>query len=111
MMGVYLDTTENELRGHSKFPMKTCHMIADSIDELFAMARLCGMKPGWFQPWSHPHFDLTKSRRKIALANGAVVLGRREFVGKMREYRSRLLEDKAERDRLWELTRLYGGMC
>lgn len=108
-MTVYLDTSENVLRGHSRWAMKTCHMIADGVDELFEMATLCGMSPHWFQPWSHPHFDLSKSRQAVALENGAVRLERREFVGKIRAYRARLFEDPVEREKLWAMTRTYGG--
>lgn len=108
-MGVYLDKREYTLKGNGKWPMKTCHMIADGIDELFDMAKLIGMDPYWFQPWSHPHFDVAKNRQELALQHGAVRLETREFVMKMRAYRARLLNDKAEADRLWELTRRYGG--
>lgn len=108
-MAVYLDTAENILRGHSRWAMKTCHMIADSVDELFEMASTCGMDPHWFQPWSHPHFDLSKSRQKIALEHGAIRLERRAFVMKIRAYRQRVLDDPLEREKLWEKTRTYGG--
>lgn len=108
-MGVYLDNSTNILKGRSEWPMVTCHMIADSVEELFDMANKIGMRPEWFQPWSHPHFDVSKSRQTLALAQGARRLERREFVTRIRAYRKRILEDRVERERLWELVRRYGG--
>ena len=51
-----------------------CHMTADTTDELVAMARRIGLRPSWIQhpgDW-HEHFDLTLSKRKLALEAGAV---------------------------------------
>lgn len=65
-------------------------MIADTLDELHAMALAVGMRTAWFQAppdASFPHYDLTASRRAEALKHGAVPLERRTFVGKLRELR------------------------
>lgn len=59
---------------------KTCHMLADGLDELHAMAERIGMKRSWFQaspPSSYPHYDLTESRRAEAVKLGAVPVDRR----------------------------------
>lgn len=51
-----------------------CHMTADSTDELLAMAVKIGLRPSWIQhpgQW-HEHFDLTLSKRKLAVAAGAI---------------------------------------
>lgn len=52
-----------------------CHMYADDLDELHEMAHRIGMRRTWFQacpPHSMPHYDLTKSRRSVALKAGVV---------------------------------------
>lgn len=67
---------------------RSCHLIADTPDELmfFAMDEL-KMKGSWFQPKSFPHFDLTESKRRLAVSKGAIELDRRDYVNKMREIR------------------------
>lgn len=53
-----------------------CHMTADSLDELHAMAEQIGMKREWFQPHAtFPHYDLVPSRRARAVALGAIEEG------------------------------------
>jgi len=88
-MACYVDALGNYgwvLRGHR---VRNCHLIADSLDELHAMAVAIGMKRSWYQPTSSPHYDLTEPRRAHAVELGAVELDRRTFVGKLRELRSR----------------------
>ena len=68
-----------------------CHLIADSLDELHAMAAAVGMRREWFQaspPASTPHYDLVPSRRAEAVRRGAIELDRSAFVGKVRELRA-----------------------
>lgn len=64
-----------------------CHMIADTLDELHEMADAIGMRREWFQPRSFPHYDLSLSRRALAVGRGAVECDRAEFVGHMRRLR------------------------
>lgn len=52
-MSVYVDDSTNKFRH-----MTMCHMTADSLDELHAMAKLIGLKKSWFQERSSPHYDL-----------------------------------------------------
>lgn len=51
-----------------------CHMFADSLEELHDMALKIGMKRLWFQISKSgiPHYDLSKSRRKMAVSLGAI---------------------------------------
>ena len=66
------------------------HMIADSLDELHAMAEAIGVARKWFQGRaSIPHYDVCKSKRELAIKLGAIPVERREFVLKMRDIRSR----------------------
>ena len=51
----------------------SCHMFADTLEELHAMAKAIGMKYSWFQDKpALPHYDLVESRRKRAIAQGAI---------------------------------------
>jgi hypothetical protein len=69
--------------------VESCHLIADSPDELHAMAFRLGLHRSWFQPRSTPHYDLTASRRLLAIHEGAIELDRRAFVQKLRELRAK----------------------
>lgn len=74
--------------------MKMCHMIADSTDELLAMADRIGVARKWIQNPGTPreHFDIAMSKRALAVQAGAVEVDRREL--------GRLLARKREAD-LW----------
>lgn len=72
----------------------SCHMIADTLDELHAMAERIGLQRRWFQnKRSGPHYDLTRSRREKAVAAGVVELGDREFVAKLKTVRGAINGD------------------
>lgn len=52
-----------------------CHMTADTEEELDAMALKIGLKLAWKQHAGNPgrvHYDLTPSRRALAVKCGAV---------------------------------------
>jgi hypothetical protein len=52
---------------------ESCHMYADTVEELHAMADKLGLKRAWFQtPNRLPHYDLTRSKRRQAVKLGAV---------------------------------------
>ena len=52
----------------------------DDLEELHAFAALIGLRRSWFQdkPWPRAHYDVTDSRRRRALAAGAVPVTWRE---------------------------------
>jgi hypothetical protein len=63
-----------------------CHLFADSHKELhdFAIIKL-GLKLEYFQNLKHfPHYDLTKTKRRLAVANGAVEISTRDMVDRAR---------------------------
>jgi hypothetical protein len=67
-MAVYVDTMRAKYRG-----MIMCHMFADTLTELHAMAEAIGMKRAWFQDKkSGPHYDISLGPRAKALSLGAV---------------------------------------
>ncbi len=79
-MAVYVDMMLNhgwKLRGRV---IESCHLLADTKNELleFAESKL-ELKPGWVQNGSLLHFDLTESKRTLAIKQGAVELDRKNF--------------------------------
>ena len=67
----------------------SCHLIADSVDELIDFAVSIGLRAEWYQPKSSPHFDLTEEGREVAVRNGAIELDNRALVAKLRELREK----------------------
>ena len=61
-------------------------MIADSLNELHTMADRIGLKRRWFQNKNknHPHYDISASKRRLALRFGAKSLPRIEFIEAMK---------------------------
>lgn len=75
-----------------------CHMFGTNLDELHAIARVIGLKREWFQVGGTlPHYDLTATKRHLAMHHGAVSLtGNTETVEAMklsREAYSNATED------------------
>jgi hypothetical protein len=67
----------------------SCHMTADTEQELHEMAAKIGMKRSWFQSGdrqSIPHYDLVRSKRMLAIKHGAVEIDRDEVCKRMEEY-------------------------
>jgi hypothetical protein len=76
--------------------MKMCHMLADSVAELLAMADKIGVDRKWFQALSHPHFDIAMSKRKLAIEHGAIEVDRRGIVAVKKRHRDKFMSDPAE---------------
>lgn len=79
-MTVYVDDMEAPFGN-----MVMCHMMADSREELDAMADTIGVQRKWIQ---HPgtwqeHYDISKSKRALAVKAGAVEVSMVDLV-KMR---------------------------
>ena len=67
------------------FDMGFCHMTADPVEELHAMARKLKLRRSWFQDGGTvPHYDLTPRRRELAIDLGA------EFVPAKEQARRRI---------------------
>ncbi len=82
-MTVYVDGERN---GFGRMVM--CHMLADTPEELHAMAFAIGMKRQWYQSpkkASFPHYDLSLTRRALAVAKGAKEITRQECAAVMRD--------------------------
>ena len=71
-MSVYVDNGRSPLGR-----MIMCHMVADSDDELHAMAAALGLRRSWHQ---RGHYDISRQKRAKAVALGAVEITLREAV-------------------------------
>ena len=58
-----------------------CHMVADTDDELHAMADRIGVQRKWHQKAGtpHSHYDIALTKRSLAVAFGAVEIDRRRL--------------------------------
>jgi len=72
-MTVYVDDMHTTPMGNFG-RMKMCHMVADTTEELLAMADRIGVARKWLQKAGthHEHFDIATSKRALAVAAGAV---------------------------------------
>lgn len=92
-MAVYVDplhTFNNSDEGTPRcfFGKSSCHMYADTLEELHAMAARISLKRSWFQDSPHlRHYDLTEGRRIAAVRAGVIEHTRAEAVAKWREVR------------------------
>jgi hypothetical protein len=88
-MGVYVDNPK-----HAYGRMTMCHMLADTAEELHAMADLIGIARRWYQTdASFPHYDISKGKRTLAVQAGAIEVDRRGLYAVMSRVRKQILED------------------
>jgi len=94
-MAVYVDNMEAELGR-----MVMCHMIADTHNELLRMAARIGVQKRWIQEaGTHKeHFDICKSKRKLAVSYGAVEVDRKLLMNIISARRDRWLESRIKRN-------------
>jgi hypothetical protein len=67
----YVDDVRHPFRG-----MIMCHLWADTLDELLAMADAIGVQRKWLQQppkASWMHFDIALSKKELAIKAGAVL--------------------------------------
>lgn len=89
-MSVYVDDFNIQadvLNGSGTIRGIWCHMTADTHEELIIMAGKIGLKRSWIQKegtWQE-HFDVTLSKRKLAVLDGAIEVSFRENVMTMME--------------------------
>jgi hypothetical protein len=92
-MTVYVDSMQAKVGR-----MRMCHMIADTDEELHAMAATIGVRRKWWQSpekTSGSHYDICLKMRAAAIKNGAVQITvkqcaamnyRRRHTGKLGEH-------------------------
>lgn len=73
----------------------SCHLTADTEDELHAFARRLGMKSAWFQVSVSgvAHYDLTPAKRARALELGAMFVPARQQARERLAARRKLAEE------------------
>ncbi len=72
----------------------SCHMIADTSLELHNFARRIGLRREWYQCKSAlPHYDLSPTKRCLAIRLGAIPIDRRE-IGRRYIEAKKLQEEK-----------------
>lgn len=91
-MSVYVD----DMRA-SFGRMVMCHMIADTTEELLAMADKIGVQRKWIQKAGthYEHFDIALNKRALAVQHGAIEITWREAGQKCRAKRLASLQGKA----------------
>lgn len=74
-MTIYVDnSTWVKPNGRKKYS----HMVADSVEELNQFAEKIGVKKHFWHRTRNPalsHFDITEKQFKVAVANGAEIVG------------------------------------
>lgn len=75
-MTVYVDDMDASYRG-----MKMSHMLADTDEELHAMADKIGVNRKWHQspPAHDSHYDIALSKKALALHHGAIQVTLRQL--------------------------------
>lgn len=78
-MTVYVDPAR-----HPYGRMVMCHMLADTTEELLAMADAIEVDRKWIQRAGtvYEHFDISKGKRNLAIIKGAQEVDSR-FMGKL----------------------------
>lgn len=79
-MSCYVDTMRARFGG-----MIMCHMIADSREELMAMADKIGLPRKWVQGLGthKEHFDVCLTKRSLAIQQGALEVSQLELGRKL----------------------------
>lgn len=104
-MSVYVDPVF-EWGGSETFRWKkSCHMYADTEDELHKLAEKIGLKREWFQAENTAllHYDLTEGKRWQAVRHGAKEHTMKEMAQYMQKQRTKKMAGMLrERNHLFE---------
>lgn len=103
---IYVDTLLPCIRNRNWRHDESCHLMCDvceNFDELHRFAQSIGLRRCWFQNkrGGTPHYDLTASKRAMAVAAGAVQIERERTVEIIRAWREKRQPGSAQRLRDW----------
>lgn len=83
-MAVYVDELRKTNKRWCREELMYCHLFADNENELHLFALEIGLRRSWFQDKRYSHYDLTPSKRLLAVSKGAVEVKTKEYLkGKM----------------------------
>jgi len=89
-MSVYVDEMSPCIQTAKWHYDQSCHLAADSVEELQEFARVIKLSRSWFQNKPElPHYDLTYGMRARAVAFGAIEVDRIKISELMQMYRSK----------------------
>ena len=89
-MGVYVDDMQAPFGR-----MKMCHMLADTTEELLAMADTIGVSRHWIQHANthREHFDICQSKKSLAIQYGALAITQKDAARLIAAKRTQLLRE------------------
>ena len=84
--------------GTQQFPYKrSCHLAADTVEELHGFAQALGLRREWFQDHKDlPHSDMTETKRRLAVQRGAIQITRRQLVALIQKGRAARLAQEGK---------------
>ena len=89
-MSVYVDELNACVKSRKWPYSQSCHLVADSVEELHYFAGRMMLKPAWFQDKPElPHYDLTKGMRLLAVKLGAIEVNKYKISELMKKNRRR----------------------
>lgn len=93
-MPVYVDRVRPCIPNPKWKYNRSCHLFADTEEELHALAAEIGLRREWFQkkPGRLPHYDLTAAKRNQAIRAGAIAAEDELLIAHVRRARG-ILED------------------
>lgn len=98
-MSVYVDPLMPRAPDrHWRWP-SSCHLLADTPEELHNFAKDIRLRRSWFQGKANtPHYDLTANRRATAVVHGAIEVPHdRTFLELLKRIRESWKKADAER--------------
>lgn len=65
----------------------SCHLFADSLEELYHFGDALGLKREWIHKSNMgiPHYDISNNKRKKAIEQGAIYLQKRHLLRKFKQ--------------------------